>query len=201
MALFLYGMKTRRLTVIRKTNEKEGSSIKWICKCRCGNEVAVSGRALVPGKNKIPQQTCGSCNDWFKYPKEYSAWAGMKTRCYNKEERYYPDYGGRGIIVADVFLEDFLNFLDHIGPAPGPEYSVDRINNEGNYEPGNIRWATDKEQANNKRDSKNSLTQQDYLDIISSPHSVQFLAKKYNRAIQTIRNIKCKCYTPLLPVK
>lgn len=82
---------------------------------------------------------------------EYNSWKGMSQRCFNPKNPAYPDYGGRGIVVCDRW-KSFRNFLEDMGNAPGPEYSVDRYpNTNGNYEPNNCRWATREEQNNNTR--------------------------------------------------
>jgi hypothetical protein len=82
---------------------------------------------------------------------EYIAWSGMKQRCNNPKCKGYPNYGGRGIRVCDRWADSYLNFLADMGRRPKRGYSLDRINNDGHYEPGNCRWADAKEQAANKR--------------------------------------------------
>jgi hypothetical protein len=82
---------------------------------------------------------------------EYHCWSQIKARCLNCNSQRYPDYGGRGITVHPEWVHDFKAFYEHVGPKPSPDHSLDRINNEGNYEPGNVRWATWVEQAANCR--------------------------------------------------
>jgi hypothetical protein len=84
---------------------------------------------------------------------EYDIWVDMKGGCYNPNHHKYPDYGGRGIMVCDEWRHSFVPFLNHIGKRPDPNLSLDRINNDGNYEPGNVRWATRIEQMRNQRKS------------------------------------------------
>lgn len=81
---------------------------------------------------------------------EYRAWKSIKRRCYNKNTKDYPYYGGRGIRVANEWLKDFNSFYNHIGNLPSPTHSIDRYpNKDGNYEPFNVRWATKKQQGEN----------------------------------------------------
>lgn len=84
---------------------------------------------------------------------EYLAWREMKVRCYRETNVQFEDYGGRGISVCREWRDSFLAFFNHIGPRPSHGHSLDRIDNDGNYEPGNVRWATKVEQRANRRDS------------------------------------------------
>jgi hypothetical protein len=98
------------------------------------------------GKEKISEsrKTHGKTKS-----KEYAIWQTMKNRCYNPNYEYYHRYGGRGITICDRWLNSFENFYSDMGEKP-ERYSLDRINNDGNYCPENCRWATQKEQCNNK---------------------------------------------------
>lgn len=82
---------------------------------------------------------------------EYDAWRSMKQRCYYKNGRNYSRYGGRGITVCDQWRDSYETFLADVGRRPSPQHSLDRIDNNGNYEPGNVRWATDEQQQQNTR--------------------------------------------------
>lgn len=85
---------------------------------------------------------------------EYKIWTDIKTRCFNKNRKDYGRYGGRGITMHAEWVRSFEAFYRDLGPRPSPEHSVDRYpNNDGNYEPGNVRWATRSEQARNKRNN------------------------------------------------
>lgn len=106
---------------------------------------------------KTPPSQKRHGNSWIngRATPEYSAWSSMKFRCQNPRATNYDDYGGRGIRVCDRWLNSFDNFLADMGPRPSREYSLDRINNSGNYEPSNCRWATMARQQRNKRSNHN----------------------------------------------
>lgn len=93
---------------------------------------------------------CGVRDGRTKYP-EYETWVQMQRRCYDPIFKSFADYGGRGITVCMEWRLDYLTFLRDMGRKPSPKHSLDRKNNEGNYEPGNCRWATSLEQKRNRR--------------------------------------------------
>lgn len=142
------------LTVIRRGGSKP---VKWFCQCECGNETVTHGASLRKGKTR----SCGcligaTARATFRKhgrssTQVYRAWTGMIERCSNPNFRQWDSYGGRGITICDRWRERFENFLADIGEPPSPDHSLDRINNDGNYEPGNCRWATRVEQSANRR--------------------------------------------------
>lgn len=104
---------------------------------------------------------------------EYNAWMNAKARCHRLSHPRYPDWGGKGIKVCDSWRHDFPRFLADVGPRPGPGFSLDRINGSKDYEPGNVRWATAKEQSINRPSWVNTIefkgqtkTLTDWADIV-----------------------------------
>jgi hypothetical protein len=114
---------------------------------------------------------------WHEAHPEYRCWRAMRQRCANPKAPNYYLYGGRGITVYEGW-QDYATFLADVGPRPGREYSLDRIDNNGNYEPGNVRWATRSEQQRNKR----SKVTEEMLGIMRSGGSYADIARRLNEA-------------------
>lgn len=157
----LVGQQFERLLVIEEDMTNNEKKAKWICKCDCGNIVSVYGHNLKSGTTKScgclyrdrkgehnPRYETGLSREWI-----YSTWNSMKQRCFNPNATEYSAYGGRGITVCEEWKNSFKCFYEYVSKLPhyGEEgRSIDRINNNGNYEPGNVRWATKEQQYENR---------------------------------------------------
>lgn len=156
------GDRVGRLAVIRRADDKitaNGKSyVQWLCGCDCGVEVLVMSGHL----NEANTTSCGCALRDILTDRntthggtgtvEHEIWRGMKERCENPNTQQFCDYGGRGISICDRW-RDFSAFLEDMGQRPSPLYSIDRMDVNGNYEPVNCRWATDKEQSRNRRNN------------------------------------------------
>ncbi len=147
----LIGKKFNRLTILEIRSRKNNTKIA-ICLCECGKETTTELSLVKGGHTK----SCGclqaetKLRHGFCGHRVYSIYKGMIRRCYSPNSSYYQIYGGRGITVCNRWRKGFKFFLEDMGLPPSTKHSIDRINNDGNYNKENCRWATIKEQARNK---------------------------------------------------
>lgn len=125
----------------------------WVCDCgnltkkpRCR---VITGRIKSCGCTTKQLRRDSAVKHGMKYTKEYNTWASIKARCHNKNNKNYARYGANGINVCEEWQKNFQAFLDHLGLSPSKRHQIDRIDTRGNYEPGNVRWATPSEQCRN----------------------------------------------------
>lgn len=170
---------------------------KWKCICECGNYHVVQVSLLNAGR--VRSCGCSSTKLWMmattpeqrrqkdynwklkgcskKFKGEYYSWKGMIYRCGKQSSKAYKYYGARGISVCDRWQQSFLNFMEDMGPRPSKDHSIDRIDNNGNYEPGNCRWADDTTQSYNKRNT-----------IIRDGKTLLEISSEYNIPISVLRD-------------
>ncbi len=153
------GVRFGRLIVLERADNyvAPGGHVgtRWKCACDCGEITIVHAVNLRRGTT-----SCGCVQAQSRFTanrihgesgsEEYGVWTGIASRCTNPRLKGFKDYGARGIRLCERWL-DFRNFLSDMGRRPSPKHSIERVNNEGHYEPGNCVWATSEEQALNKR--------------------------------------------------
>lgn len=160
--LDLSGQKFGRLTPIEIVGTHSSRAKLWRCRCDCGGETTVEATKLRTGNTRScgclvtehairvrPSAVRHGDTQGGKMSAEWRAWRNMRSRCSRPSDVSYARYGGRGIRVCERWLT-YENFLADVGRRPSPAHSLDRIDSDGHYEPGNVRWATDQQQAENR---------------------------------------------------
>lgn len=157
----LTGLRVGRLTVIERAPSLPGNrGARWLAMCECGGQTVSRSDRLTSGK----ANSCGCLSaevavkthtkHGLSKSREYLAWVNMRGRCSGRDHKCWPNYGGRGITVCQKWDASFEAFYQDVGPSPGKGFELDRIDNDGNYEPGNCRWVTKAENNANRRPRK-----------------------------------------------
>jgi hypothetical protein len=196
----LTGCKFGRLEVVKFAGLDKKHIALWVCQCDCGNQKVVRSDRLKSGKTR----SCGCLqkellslsklnNEYnlthgLSKTKLYRVWVGIKDRCFDEKRATYKNYGGRGITVCDEWRNDFKAFYDWaIANGYKEGLTIDRINNDGNYEPNNCRWATRIEQNNNTRRNR-------YITFNEETLTLTEWAKRLGVSYQRIQSILSRGY-------
>ena len=159
----LTGQRFGRFVVLERAENDTRGRARWLCRCDCGT-------VKIKWPHDLTSAAMKSCGCWHlercargipsrrhghvfgrRKSAEYAAWQNMLRRCLEPHHKHYRHYGGRGITVIQAWRDSFEAFLDDVGLKPSPALSLDRIDNDGPYAPGNVRWATKSEQRRNQR--------------------------------------------------
>lgn len=159
------GQRFGRLVALKRTGRQmKSGGYYWSCRCDCGNEPEIHVSKLTAGVTR----SCGCLHADVMHglakhgmtdSPEMRAWAAMKQRCLNPKNKRYADYGGRGISICPEWVGSFERFFADVGPRPSPTHSLNRIDNNGNYDRENVAWATRAEQRYNRRNTRTGIVE------------------------------------------
>lgn len=201
-----------RLTVLHRVDTSNVANRKatiWMCECECGQIKAIRQGPLRNGTTR----SCGCLyrerhtthghsikdQDGRLVSREYVSWLGMIQRTENKKFPGYKDYGGRGITMCEQWRKSFEVFLEDMGPKPSSRHSLDRINVDGNYEPGNCRWATPLVQMRNTRWNRNITWMGKTQCLQAWANELGMSSKTLSERLRTGWSVEAAFATPLTP--
>lgn len=176
----LTGKTFGRWTVLGKSDKQAENRTWWECLCSCGKAGTIRRSSLVSkatlscGCLQIESNKKNKTTHGLSRTKVYCAWESMLARCLKPQTKNFHNYGGRGIKVCKRWMK-FENFLSDMGEPPTKKHSLDRIETDGNYEPGNCRWATNRTQQNNRRNNRRivfngeTLTMTEWSEVSGVP--------------------------------
>lgn len=177
----------------------------YLCRCSCGNEANVTSSAL--GRHRRPSRSCGKCKHGNfqhgyrlvdKPDLTYTSWQAMLRRCYTPTCANYKYYGARGIYVY-LPWHDFPKFLEDVGPRPAKEFTLERKNTEGHYEPGNVCWASITAQNRNKRSNKRITYNGTTQTLIEWAHELNITAPTLSGRLKRGWSLDRAFTTPTMP--
>lgn len=189
-------LKFGRLTVLAFAGRNSRKLVEWECVCECGASGIVATSTALTGGHKL---SCGclgrevtakrSRTHGMKDSPEYQSWRSMKQRCNNKNATGFRNYGGRGIKICERWLNSFESFFSDMGKRPEPPelHEIDRIDNDGDYCRENCRWATIKQQANNRRQGRRGVCRASRLvEFQGKEFILADLARQFNIPYQRV---------------
>jgi hypothetical protein len=210
------GQRFGRLTPLYPTGHTPEGRLLWLCRCDCGKERPIRAKLLIRGDT----QSCGCLHRQQLSTRKtkhgganhplYRTWNNMKSRCLNPNNKMFKNYGGRGIFVCDEWKDSFAIFYEHVIHLPDygkTGHTLDRINNDGPYAPGNVRWATPQRQNRNTRitliftyqDRTQSLA--DWADEINIPLGTLHSRLNYGWSIEQTLGTPLDAISPRRGIK
>lgn len=200
---YVPGERFGRVVVIEEVSDPR-PGVFWRCRCDCGGEVVARATAFRIGNTSscgcFRREVTGSKNrrHGLTHRPEHKAWRHIKSRCHNPNDTEFRNYGGRGIAVCEEWRNNFESFFAHIGPRPTPHHSIDRINVNDGYRPGNVRWATVAEQTRNQR--RNIWVEHEGRSMILSDFAALF-GLPVTALAQRMRYHRCSAHEALARIQ